>query len=127
MRKYRGYFERRARQVVLIAALLSWLGRLQFSSANLTGLVNKLDKLCDPESLLAMGRPIPLSSSEVGDLLLIPGLGDTLAMRISSQKAEILAVASTLEERDAYTALEVVHGLGPKQSKKLSQYLDVKK
>ncbi|MBX7144712.1 MAG: helix-hairpin-helix domain-containing protein [Oligoflexia bacterium] len=108
--------------LLLVGAIaLAWLCNSE-KSINID--LAKVKQDSDPESLLAYGTAIPLSQATMADLLLIPGIGDTLASRIISQRAEIQAMASSLERTAAFKALEVVHGLGPKQALKLSKYIE---
>lgn len=75
----------------------------------------------DAESLLALGRPIPLSQANIFDLELISGVSDTMASRIIEKKGEILTQASILPPDRKWLALTLVHGIGAKNGRKLAR------
>jgi hypothetical protein len=77
----------------------------------------------DGESLLALGQPIPLSRASLYDLELIKGLSDRTAGRILERKGEILLQASLLPEGRKWEALTLVQGIGPKNGRRLSEFI----
>lgn len=81
----------------------------------------------DGESLLARGNKIPLSRCGVYEFELIPKVSDTLAFRLMTHKRAIMARARRLPGPEAYQALELVKGIGPKTAKMLASKIDLRK
>ncbi len=78
------------------------------------------------EATLARGARLSLSSSGIADLILIPGIGDTLASNIIEKKGAIVAQSLALSRKSSpEEALLVVHGIGPKTMQKLEKYIAV--
>jgi len=77
----------------------------------------------DAESLIALGQPIPLSRASIFDLELISGVSDRMASRILEKKGEILTQATILPPERKWLALTLVHGIGPKNGRKLARWI----
>jgi hypothetical protein len=79
----------------------------------------------DAESTLATGGKILLSCADLYEIELIPGVSDTLGLEILAKRAAIIQRAADLPPAERHRALELVHGIGPKISRKLAPYLDL--
>ena len=85
-----------------------------------------LDKNCfkmneQAEATFACARRFKLRKATLADLLLIPGLGDSLAIRIFTNREDLIAIA---DQEGLQTALETIRGIGPKTAKNLTGYLN---
>ena len=78
----------------------------------------------DPESCLAVGGKLALTSSGSYELQLVPGISDAFSERIMESRQQIWKKALQLEPHSRHHALELVHGIGPKKSLQFSQSID---
>ncbi|NLF24777.1 MAG: helix-hairpin-helix domain-containing protein [Deltaproteobacteria bacterium] len=78
----------------------------------------------DPESCLAVGEKLALTSSGNYGLQLVPGISDAFSERIIESRHQIRKEALQLEPHSRHHALEVVHGIGPKKSLQLFESID---
>ena len=87
---------------------------------------SELDRLAtNSEALFAVGRKVPLQCADMYDLELIPGISDKFSSRIEQHKREIMAAALRLPVAQRHTALEIVHGIGPKSALAFSRWIDL--
>lgn len=110
-----------------LALLLATLGRMLCSTSPTPPGEEVREQLItgmDAESRLARGERIDLSAAGIYELLLIPGIGDTLAGRIVLAKGEVYAHTLLLPTERKYEALTAVHGIGPKGARAISRWLD---
>jgi len=110
-----------------LALLLATLGRLLWPASLTPPGEEVREQLLggmDAESLLARGERIELSAAGIYELLLIPGIGDTLAGRIVLAKGEVYAHSLLLPAARKHEALTAVHGVGPKGARAISRWLD---
>ena len=78
----------------------------------------------DTESRLAIGLRASFSSVDFSDLMLIPGISDTLAERLLKGRPTILKEIRYYHPRERYRALTIIHGIGNTTAEKLSRYLE---
>jgi hypothetical protein len=75
----------------------------------------------DPETVLAMGFPLPLSCADEFSLQLVPGISDKLARSILDARERIQAARGNGEATTK--ALEHAHGVGPAKARSLATIL----
>ncbi len=79
--------------------------------------------ICFAEQQFALGRRIDLSSADLFDLELIPGVSDVLANNIINKREQILAIEKDKIKKMNISPFELVHGVGKQTAKKLTKYL----
>ena len=83
----------------------------------------QLPKGADSETRLAMGHTISLESADMVDLELIPGISDTLAEELISDKDRLAELAKKIPKEEA---LETVKGIGEAKAKTIGRYLSLR-
>ena len=81
--------------------------------------------LRDAESRLAVGLRLNFNAVDFSDLMLIPGISDTLAERLLRGRPAVVSALRHHPPRERYQALTIIHGIGNATAQKLSQYLDL--
>lgn len=77
------------------------------------------------EQILALGQKLKFRTCELYSLELIPKISDKIGLRLLAQKFQILGIAASLQQTEKYQALEVVYGIGPKEARRLGEYLSL--
>ena len=75
------------------------------------------------EQQFALGRKIPLSSADLYDLELIPGVADNLASNIIEKRSQIILEDQLKTKNSRKLSFEMIHGVGNKTAEKLARYL----
>ena len=75
------------------------------------------------EQRFAEGQKVSLSSVDLYDLELIPGVSDRLGQNILEDREKIIQKAKLPNLKKDFSPFEMAHGVGPKKAKMLSNYL----
>ena len=111
--------------VLILAFLIRYALHFCGEKSSHLELLHNIEAINDPEGCLARGARLRLSKANMWALELIPGISDTLADNILTRRKYVRHVAPHLTEGTRHTALEVVHGLGPKSARKLGKYIEI--
>ena len=103
--------------------------RAGFAGISGTAMQSGIEELftdTDAESLLACGQPVSYTRADMYQLELIPGISDTLAERLLSNRPEVQQEICSSAARPHSQALERIHGIGPVTATRLGRYLQLK-
>ena len=81
----------------------------------------------DAETKLAFGEKINLSTADIFELELLPGISDAMACTIQKNKVEIRRLADSAGIPAGTEVLTVIPRIGPQTAKKLKPYLAIDK
>lgn len=77
----------------------------------------------DPESILSRGEKICFWTATQSDLILVPGIGEKLALRLIEKQSHLSELVRARPNLSS-NFLKQVKGIGAKTAKKLMTYLD---
>lgn len=75
------------------------------------------------EAMLAIGQKLSFHRADLYDLELLPGVSDTIGLRLLNSKQTILCRLKQLSPNERYKAFTTVHGIGTAKAKALSKLL----
>ena len=98
--------------------------RFQLSSPSFSLHLDAIrDQVSLTEGKFALGSTVPLSSCDMYDLELIPGVSDKLAISLIASREKIVTAAKANLLPNSASPFVLAHGVGEKTAKKLEKYL----